>query len=386
MLTTMSSRGLLFKNTPEGEDMVVSLEKREEIVDTLYITTYSFFILSFEALLGLGTVAGAILLTRDILLKGYSNALFFVPAIHAIALANLIIQTDINIDFGIPIGLFLTVEGLAISWFALQNDRVYDLEFFEWESDEIFLDFLDRLGMAGVLSAIVGIFFMFGEIDQWSFAWVLTTVILIAVGIQGYAPDYEARWRRIFGGYGSILSFVAFSIEVENDTMRALSFVGVGLIALGWGFLTMQRLDDDEGIYEVQPDQPQAAQPVQRLKPVFNPKANSNLEIPEPVVEEEPEVIEEEPEEIEEVFAEIGEEEPEEVEEIEEVEEKVEPVEELMLPLPDTISTPHGFEIRLPAGKLDAILKSIQNTPHDGYKPIVGLNQNGQIVIDWVTV
>ena len=362
MLTTMGSRGLLFKNTPEGEDMVVSLEKREEIVDTLYITTYSFFILSFEALLGLGTVAGAILLTRDILLKGYSNALFFVPAIHAIALANLIIQTDIDIDFGIPIGLFLTVEGLAISWFALQNDRVYDLEFFEWESDEIFLDFLDRLGMAGVLSAIVGIFFMFGEIDQWSFAWVLTTVILIAVGIQGYAPDYEARWRRIFGGYGSILSFVAFSIEVENDTMRALSFVGVGLIALGWGFLTMQRLDDDEGIYEVQPDQPQAAQPVHKLKPVFNPKANSNLEIPEPVVEEEPEdSVEEEPEEIEEV-------------------------EELMLPLPDTISTPHGFEIRLPAGKLDAILKSIQNTPHDGYKPIVGLNQNGQIVIDWVTV
>ena len=98
-------------------------------------------------------------------------------------------------------------------------------------------------------------------------------------------------------------------------------------------------------------------------------------------MEEEPEdSVEEEPEEIEEVFAEIGEEEP------EEVEEKVEPVEELMLPLPDTISTPHGFEIRLPAGKLDAILKSIQNTPHDGYKPIVGLNQNGQIVIDWVTV
>ena len=249
---------------------------------------------------------------------------------------------------------------------------MYDLEFFEWESDEIFLDFLDRLGMAGVLSAIVGIFFMFGEIDQWSFAWVLTTVILIAVGIQGYAPDYEARWRRIFGGYGSILSFVAFSIEVENDTMRALSFVGVGLIALGWGFLTMQRLDDDEGIYEVQPDQPQAAQPGHKVKPVFNPKANSNLEIPEPVVEEEPE--------------DSVEEEPEEIEEVEEVEEKVELVEELMLPLPDTISTPHGFEIRLPAGKLDAILKSIQNTPHDGYKPIVGLNQNGQIVIDWVTV
>tara|TARA_B100001142_G_scaffold235975_1_gene234424 strand:- start:6797 stop:11020 length:4224 start_codon:yes stop_codon:yes gene_type:complete len=392
MLTIMNGRGLLFKNTPEGEEMVVSLEKREEIVDTLYITTYVFFILSFEAFLGLGTVAGAILLTRDILLKGYSNALFFVPAIHAIALANLIVQTDVGIEIGVPIGLFLAIEGLAISWLALQNDRVYDLEFFEWENDETFLDFLDRLGMAGILSAIVGIFFMFGEINEWSFAWILTTVILIAVGIQGYAPEHEARWRRIFGGYGSILSFTAFSIDVNNDTMQALSFVGVGLIALGWGFLTMQRLDDDSGIYqEEQPNQPQAVQAVQAViaKPAFNPKANINLDIPEPVLEEEvledleedskDEVEEESTEtlqpilekEIEDIFENLDEEESEVVEEF---------------PLPDTISTPHGFEIRLPAGKLDAIIKSIESTPHDGYKPIVGLNQNGQIVIDWVSV
>ena len=105
--------------------------------------------------------------------------------------------------------------------------------------------------------------------------------------------------------------------------------------------------------------------------------------IPEPVVEES---VEEEPEVVEEIEEMLAEREEEEPELVQEVEEKVESVEEPMLPLPDTISTPHGFEIRLPAGKLDAILKSIQNTPHDGYKPIVGLNQNGQIVIDWVTV
>ena len=258
MLTSMGSRGLLFKNTPEGEDMVVSLEKREEIVDTLYITTYSFFILSFEALFGLGTITGAVLLTRDIMNKGYFNALLFVPAIHAVALANLIDQTGIAINIGIPIGLFLAIEGLVISWFALQNDRVYDFEFFEWENDDSFLDFIDRLGMVGVLSAIVGVFFVLGGgVEEWEIAWVLTTVILIAVGIQGYSPEYEARWRRIFGGYGSILSFSIFAVlRDQNETLQALYFVGVGLIALGWGFLTMQKLDEDEGIYEVQPDQP----------------------------------------------------------------------------------------------------------------------------------
>ena len=68
-------------------------------------------------------------------------------------------------------------------------------------------------------------------------------------------------------------------------------------------------------------------------------------------------------------------------------EEEAEVIEQNTLPpLPETITTSHGFEIRLPTGKLEAIMKSIENTPHEGYKPIVGLNQNGQIVIDWVSV
>ncbi len=406
-LFVMNGRGLLFKEAAEGEELVVSIEKREEIVDTIYITAYIFFILSFEALFGIGTLTGAILLTRDFLFKGYHNALFFVPAIHAIALANLIIQMNIGIEIGIPIGIFLTIEGLAISWFALQNDRVFELEYFEWKSDDEFLDFLDRLGMTGILSALVGVFFMLGEVDQWSFAWLLTTVILIAVGIQGYAPEHEARWRRILGGYGSIVSFSIFSIQIESsDTLQALSFVGVGLIALGWGFLTMQKLDDDEGIYEVQQEQklaPQLSQTVDTRKPAFNPKANTALEIPEPVTQEsyedELETTEEVEEEVELIEAiedelEIVEEVEEEVEMVEdepeiveEVEDEIEIVQEAILPpLPETITTQHGFDIRLPDGKLEAIISSIENTPHEGYKPVVGLNQNGQIVIDWVSV
>lgn len=403
-LMFIHGQGLLFKNTPEGDDMIVSLEKRKEIVDTLYITTYSFFILSFEALFGLGTIVGAVLLTRDIMYKGYFNALLFVPAIHAVALANLIVQTGIDdqIKIGIPIGLFLAIEGLVISWFALQNDRVYDFEFFEWGSDDSFLDFIDRLGMVGVLSAIVGVFFVLGGgVEEWEIAWILTTVILIAVGIQGYSPEYEARWRRIFGGYGSILSFSIFAVlRDQNETLQALYFVGVGLIALGWGFLTMQKLDEDEGIYEVQPGQVEELQPIMEM-PALTPKANTELEIPEPVLEEEEELIEEIEElleELEEVEEEVEDEPQKSVEKVQpllekEIEEAIAEEEEgevieqnTLLPLPETITTSHGFEIRLPKGKLEAIMKSIENTPHEGYKPIVGLNQNGQIVIDWVSV
>jgi len=374
----MDNKDLLFKYASGENGKEMTLEKRKETLNTLYQLTYLCFIFSFNALFGIGTLVGAILLTRDILVKGYSNALFFVPAIHAVALANLIIQLDVDsIDLGIPIGIFLIIEGLSISWFSIQNDKMYELKFFEWENDNEFLDFLDRLGMAGVLSALVGVFFVFGEIDQWSLAWILTTVILVAVGIQGYAPEYEARWRRIFGGYGSILSFVAFSVEVESDTMQALSFVGVGLIALGWGFLTMQRLEDDDVVYEMEEVPIQSPQPSLQQVSDFEKElemTGEELE-PEEVVEETPEVAEDD-------FKGI----PEPV--TKQTEEKPEVVEQVSIPLVviDTIETSKGFEIRLPPGKLESILKSIDATPHDGYKPVIGFNPNGQIVIDWVTV
>ena len=376
----MDNKDLLFKYTSTETGKEMSSEKKEEILNTLYILTYLSFILSFDALLGIGTLVGAVLLTRDILVKGYSNALFFVPAIHAVALANLIIQLEIDtLDMGIPIGIFLVLEGLVISWFSLQNDKMYELEFFEWEDDNQFLDFLDRLGMAGVLSALAGIFFVFGEIDQWSLAWILTTVILIAVGIQGYAPEYEARWRRIFGGYGSILSFVAFSMEVESDTMQALSFVGVGLIALGWGFLTMQRLEDDDVVYEMEQLPAQSLAPNVQQASLLE-KGQKNIKVQSEVVEVVEELTEETPEVVEEEFQGI----PEPV--TKQTEKQPELVEEVLVQIPDTVETSKGFEIRLPPGKLEAILKSIDTTPHDGYKPVIGFNLNGQIVIDWVAV
>ena len=383
----MNNKDLLFKYVPHEDGKEILQAPRDSIVNTLYIISSVSFILSFEALLGIGTVVGAILLTRDIIYKGYLNALFFVPAIHALALANLIHQLEIEwIDIGIPIGIFLILEGLGISWLSLQNDKMYELEFFEWENDNIFLDFLDRLGMAGVLSALTGIFFVFGEIDQWSFAWLLTTVILIVVGIQGYAPDYEARWRRIFGGYGSILSFVAFSMDVESDTMQALSYVGVGLIALGWGFLTMQRLDDDDGVYEIDENQPQKSTSLQqatlldkvqkKVEPIVELLTEESKGIPEPVTKESEEVTEHDEDDFEQDFKETP----------KPVNDKAEKIDEqVFLPIPDTIKTSQGFDIRLPEGKLEAVLKSIESTPHDGFIPVISFNSNGQIVIDWVT-
>jgi hypothetical protein len=101
-----------------------------------------------------------------------------------------------------------------------------------------------------------------------------------------------------------------------------------------------------------------------------------SLHIPEPVKKEDqdlPEVVEERIEEVPEVVEQRAEHIP-------------QVVEQVQLPMPETIETTQGFEVRLPPGKLKAILKSIDSTPHEGYKPVVGFTPNGQIIIDWVSV
>jgi len=377
--SAMGSNGILFKNVPKAQEEFYSEQKKSEIINTLYVFTYVLFLLSYEAFNGIGTIVGAIVLTRDIFAKGYTNAVLFVPAIHALALMNLIVQTEFEmIQESIALGSVLLIEGLILSWLSLQNDRVYDFKFFEWENDDAFLDFIDRLGIAGVLFSLSGIFFIFADFNQTTVGWLLATAVLMAVGIQGYSPENDARWRRIIGGYGSIFAFIGFSSGIQSNTMQSLSWIGVGLIALGWGFMMMQRLENDEQIYHSSEVGTPEVLPSNEAILV----ADEALEIPEPVFEE----IGEEYEGNEQDFDELQEEaspEPALMKTTPKASSK--PVVEQII-LPAAIDTGLGFDIRLPPGKLEAIVKSIQSTPHEGYKPIVGVHDNGKIVIDWVEV
>jgi len=48
--------------------------------------------------------------------------------------------------------------------------------------------------------------------------------------------------------------------------------------------------------------------------------------------------------------------------------------------IPETlIETKQGFEIRLPPGTADQIIRSIELTPHDGFKPVLELNAFGKL-------
>jgi len=43
------------------------------------------------------------------------------------------------------------------------------------------------------------------------------------------------------------------------------------------------------------------------------------------------------------------------------------------------IQTAQGFEIRLPPGAADQIIRSIELTPHDGFKPVLELSAFGKL-------
>ena len=48
--------------------------------------------------------------------------------------------------------------------------------------------------------------------------------------------------------------------------------------------------------------------------------------------------------------------------------------------VPETlIETTQGFALRLPPGTADQIIRSIELTPHDGFKPILELNAFGKL-------
>ena len=131
-----------------------------------------------------------------------------------------------------------------------RKTAIYDYESFEWDNDEAFFAYMDRLGMSGVLYSIIGLFIMFDSLNLESMAYLLTTVYLVILGIQGFSEEADARWRRGVGGYGAILTAFLFANSLDSDLFSAIATVMSGMVALGFGFLFMQRMNEDDGIYQ----------------------------------------------------------------------------------------------------------------------------------------
>jgi len=344
----------------------------------LRFLTIATLLLSFDVVNGLGMLGGSAWATYEAIQKGDKISILFLPLIDGLTAANLINQFEVGSesmqDFLIG-GIFL-IEGAVMIYLSSKTDRIYDSKIFEWKDDDEFFNFIEYMGFSGVASALTGVIYAFGE-DQTNLAFFLTALILTGLAITGFDKSQaEVRWRRGLGVFGSVLTLFLLFLRLDEDSgdvlFKYLTLVIIGLLALGYGFLYMQRRSS----YDIQEVAiPQVFGNVvskAETKPAqVNEEQSSEEEEEEEEAEEEEEVIEE---------AEDGLELGKDLED--EMEEVVSPEQEIANNI-GYIKTQEGFDVRLPKESIEQITRTIEMTPHEGFKPVVRVNMLGQIVLDF---
>ena len=432
-MAVMHHYGTLFRTPPETDDDIRMADSTAALATQIAALA---FVAGYSVFFGIGPVIGLLLLGRSALLDGRPNSMIALPILLTFSIVNMMSQAEIGTDEQrqTMTGLTLAVQGIILTLMSAKDDLIYDYESFDWDNDEAFFAYMDRLGMSGVLYSIIGLFIMFDSLNLESMAYLLTTVYLVILGIQGFSEEADARWRRGVGGYGAILTAFLFANSLNSDLFSAIATVMSGMVALGFGFLFMQRMNEDDGIYQEGAAVPQTgtklAPPQAAASPVEQPTPKETK--PEPVVEveDEEEVLvipdddeeeildlddedEDEPEPVsaptEAVVAEVAEEED--LVEVScphcgepfgldhgEVGEFVCPHCEEFLSWDGKVAqkivqeptraghnglldTGEGFALRLPKDAVDNILASLETTPHDGYVPVVAFGPNGQIML-----
>ena len=426
VMSIMHTQGVFFRTPPTTDEEIKLADNTAALATQLAALG---FVAGYSVFFGVGPVIGLVLLARSALQDGRPNSMIAMPILLTFSVVNLMAQAEVGSDEQRQsiTGLTLAVQGIILTLLSVKDDVVYDYETIQWESDEAFFAFMDRLGISGVLYSIIGLFIAFDSLNLDSMAYLLTTVYLVVVGIQGFSDEADARWRRGVGGYGSILTAFLFANSLESDLFSAVASVMSGMVALGFGFLFMQRMNEDDGIYEDAPatgappaetggaqvqlpveetqeeEQPTQEEPAMDLDEEEEMEVELDDELEEALMEldevsEEVELddeLEEELMELDEVseevelddelekeLLELDEEEAVEAEPIAEVEEeKPVVVAEPAAGHNGLLDTGEGFSLRLPKDAVDNIIASLDATPHDGFVPVVAFGPSGQIML-----
>ena len=163
-----------------------------------------------------------------------------------------------------------------------------------------------------------------------SLTWGIISIYLATVAIQGFQEETDSGWRRSIGGFGSILSLFILSGTIDNSLYQSLTWLALGIVAFGFGMMYMQRFGDQTDVFVGE-----GVAPVEEV----------DEDIPEAVTEV--------------------------------IEEDVAPIVE------ELIKTDEGFFFRLSPDILKNIRGALENTPHEGFKPILEFNADGQIVLNF---
>ena len=175
----------------------------------------------------------------------------------------------------------------------------------------------------------------------------------------------------------------------------------MGLLALGFGFLFMQRMNENDGIYVEEAHDEPPLMPEKTARGEAPPE--EEMDEPEPVLATTAKVVEEPVEEVEDKALRQTRDEDRSIEETsadedefdwaeEEAEVSEEPKKESEPELqqePEApshsglLDTGEGFAVRLPSDAVTNIMRSIEQTPHEGYVPVVAFGPSGQIMLNF---
>ena len=365
---------------------VIDEERLEKIMPYTLDTQLRFLaiaslLLSFYVVNGMGMLVGSAWVTYEAIQKGDKVSILFLPLVDGLAAMNLIYQFDVGpsaMQNFLAGGIFF-LEGAAMIYLSSKTDAVYDSKVFEWKDDDEFFQYIEYMGFSGVVAALGGVMLAFGANDQTELALFLTATILTALAITGFdKTQAEVRWRRGLGVFGSVLTlFILFMYNIENDgeiLFRGLTLVSIGMLALGYGFLYMNRRSS-YNIHDVE-----IPQVFDTAVPKFKPT---------PVQDQEDEQDDEDEEDLE--LEDALEDELEELDELDESDalDEVDALVEMASEIEDKqnnigyIKTSEGFDVRLPKESIETIARTIEMTPHEGFKPVVRVNMLGQIVLDF---
>ena len=354
-------------------------------------------LLSFDVANGLGMLAGSGWATYEAVQKGDKVSILFLPLIDGLTAANLIHQFEVGSDSlrQFLIGGIFFVEGAVMVYLSSKTDRIYDSKIFTWKDDDEFFRFIEYMGFSGVVAALTGIIYAFGQ-DQTEIAFFLTAAILTALAITGFdETQAQVRWRRGLGVFGSVLTMFSLYIYLDGSgdvLFRSLTLVLTGLLALGYGFMYMQRRSmfdvQDVVIPQVFGNTVAPQQPI--LETVVDDQDDDEDEIEEDGEEENHDIQEHE---IKTETTSVEEEDSTDAEEMEllklgeiledELDEITKPIGNATTNNIGYIETMEGFDVRLPKESIEQITRTIAMTPHEGFKPVVRVNMLGQIVLDF---
>lgn len=371
VLWLANSKGILEMNVIDKERMETLMPYT---LDTqLRFLAIATLLLSFDVFNGLGMLGGSGWATYEAIQKGDKVSILFLPLIDGLTAGNLIHQFEVGSETmqHYLVGGVFFLEGAVMIYLSSKTDRIYDSKVFDWKNDDEFFNFIEYMGFSGVVAALAGVIYAFGN-DQTNLAFFLTAAILTALAITGFDEvQAQVRWRRGLGVFGSVFTLFLLFIrldEPDDVLFKYLTLVIIGLLALGYGFLYMQR----RSTYDVQDVTiPQVfGNVVPKVQAESRPTQSEDVN--EVVVEKEDSVNVEEDELLK--LGDVLEDE----------------LEEFDTPLPGAttdnigyIETMEGFDVRLPKESIEQITRTIAMTPHEGFKPVVRVNMLGQIVLDF---